>query len=613
MLKRTLGIVTLIALALALPGPATSPATAAPSSAASDMPNAKLLPATTSLYVDIRTANLTQTVDSVLNFVQKVTGTQPANVWAQIDQSLTQELGRPVSFAKDIEPWIGDHLTVGLPLTDEQLTAIESGKSNANQIFSNPNIIAILSIKDDTAAGNFLKELMSKLVTNGQNTTRTATVVGSQATIYEQKRDCGMSCQSLVQAKGFWAFGTTPAINAWLDGLKNKQPMLADDANFGKLMNALKPTNLVTFYVSPRFFRLYGAMIQQMAAMSSAFGGQATPEATAQQNPMQIMRAFYAAIQGAAAGLHADGKVIALDGVEIINQNALAKVYKDMGFTDQAIQGLTPKPIDAKLAAQIPAKALFAVIGGNLAGYYQGFKSGFALAGRLSRQMGQRNMAQMQQIEQGLNRFEAFLKVGFDLDIQQDILSWMSGEFALYTIYNPNSVLANMRGSQVPLDITMLVQTSDTAKTKSFLTKLNAGLQKNAQLTAESAGDNLYRIEPQKGVTLAYGLSGNTFLFTTGSGLDTALAAVKGDGILSSSTPWKNAQAAMVKPTSQIWFLNVAQIAPLLKAFMALRGGSDRQAEQFITALDQFESLTISVGTLQPDGLGRSSMQLILK
>jgi hypothetical protein len=88
---------------------------------------------------------------------------------------------------------------------------------------------------------------------------------------------------------------------------------------------------------------------------------------------------------------------------------------------------------------------------------------------------------------------------------------------------------------------------------------------------------------------------------------------VKGDGALSKSTVWTNAQASMVKPTAGIGFINFVQVAAAVEELVK-QDTSHRQANAQMTAiLDLLESATISGGMMQPDGLSTSSFQIILK
>src|SRR5690349_20151810 len=118
MFKRLLTFlfVVTVVFGLALPGSATR-TIAAP---VTNGPNANLLPANTALYIDFRTADLKQTISFFQGLAEKISG-QPLGtlVYDQLDKGLTDALKRPATFEKDVLSWLGDHITVGLPISDE--------------------------------------------------------------------------------------------------------------------------------------------------------------------------------------------------------------------------------------------------------------------------------------------------------------------------------------------------------------------------------------------------------------------------------------------------------------------------------------------------------------
>jgi hypothetical protein len=620
MLKRTFSIVVLVAIAFALVGIAPVPTEAQ----ATNWPNANLLPAETALYFDIRFADYEKTLKFVLDTIEKVTGTRPANIYDQLNQGL-QVLGREVTVEKDILPWIGDHITVAMVITDEQLKQFETDRASAMLALSNPNILALVAVKNDAAASKFIEEAIAKAPAALQTTTDT--IGANKATIYKESGPCESrkNCGTLVVTKGFIAGGTSGAIDNLLTSLKTKKATLAQNANFEKMMKTLKPNNLFTLYIAPRLFQLQIAMTQaMMRSMPSILatqpaGGAATPDASAQN--MELLKAALGAINGTAMGAYMDNKVLGLDFVQSVNMEALIKLYKDLGLSENVLKNLTPKAIESKLASQIPAKALAAVISSGLPQLYEGLKEGLSISGKMMEgmmpgmgRMPRGGMPDFQDIQRGFEQFEAALKVAFDLDLRQDVFSWMSGEFALYMLYNPGGSLAKMPNGQTwPFDHTLLFQTSDAAKTKSFLTKLNAGIEKTAKLKPTSAGQDLYQVEPSNGPAIAYGLVGNTFLVTTGSGLSATSAAIKGDGVMSNDAAWKKALTTMIKPTSQVWFINFTQITPLVKSIVALQNDQRASTKQGLAFLDLLESASISGGVMTPDGTSVASMQIVLK
>jgi hypothetical protein len=626
MIRRTLCLVVLLALMVGAVGLGTAPATAAPHKAAV-VANADLLPADTAVYFDLKTGDWEKTVNFVLDTVQKVTGTRPdtSMVYGDIDRSLTQAFGRPATFEKDILSWLGDHLTVGFRVTDQQLAAIKSNSPSAQQALQSPEFLVLVQVKDDAAAQTFITDTMTAMgKTNVTFTNRTDTIGGNAATIYDQSSSCTTTCGSIVLTKGLLVIGTKQSVTDMTAMINDKKPTLNDDANFNKVAKALKPNNLMTLSITPRGYLLYLYGIQMsMSQMRTFSSGAATPDPNADaamQKSMQMAQDAISAIEGQAIAARMDGKVLALDIAQSVNMQALTKVYANYGMSGNLLQNLTLKPIEAKLADQIPAKALAAVVASGLPSLYDGIKEALQFSGKLSAQMtppGGRNQMDVEQISRAFDQFEAFLKLQFNLDVHDDILSWMNGEFALYMLFNPTGTLAKASRSQWPFDHVLLIQTSDAAKTTSFLAKLNAGLEANAKLKPESAGDNLFRVTVGSGTNTAeigYGLVGNTFVVSTGTALDGAGAAVKGDGVLSGNAVWKNAQASMVKPTTQVWFVNFTEIAPLVRALVTVQGSGNRSdTKAALAALDMLESASITTSPMGADGVTTSSAQIVLK
>jgi hypothetical protein len=69
----------------------------------------------------------------------------------------------------------------------------------------------------------------------------------------------------------------------------------------------------------------------------------------------------------------------------------------------------------------------------------------------------------------------------------------------------------------------------------------------------------------------------------------------------------------MVKPTSQVWFVNFNQITPLVKSVVALQNDQRASTKEGLAALDLLESASISGGVMLPDGMSVASLQIVLK
>jgi len=530
MFKRLLTVlfVVTVVFGLALPGSATR-TIAAP---VTNGPNANLLPANTALYIDFRTADLKQTISFFQGLAEKVSG-QPLGtlVYDQLDKGLTDALKRPATFEKDVLSWLGDHITVGLPISDEAIAAAEANDPNImTNVLSNPDLLAIISVKDDAAAASFFKDLLATVPANAY-TTRTGTMGSDTLTIYDFMAGRNSKPISAVQAKGFVALGTNTSIDAMLTAQKNKSATLADDASFGKIVGGLKANNLITMYISPRLYQIYIAAAQSMMARNYALTGVATPEAGG-KDPMAVMRGALSIIKGQAFGARMDGKLLAFDIVNQLDMAALTKFYTDNGMSADFVKTMQMAPIQGALAAQIPAKAVAVTILSGLPKLYDALQQSLKMMQTVmpAQMTGGRGAPDIAQIQRGIAQVEAAIKLAFDLDVRQDILSWMTGEFALYMVYNPDSVLTKAsKNSPWPFDHTLLIQTGDKAKTTNFITKLNAGIEKNAGITPEQGTGDVYTVtDPKSSVSISYGLVNDTFFITTGSGLNTTMTALKG-------------------------------------------------------------------------------------
>ncbi|MEP7288917.1 MAG: DUF3352 domain-containing protein [Chloroflexota bacterium] len=617
MSRRILSLILLFVLVLGTVSLTASPVTAAPTNTAvKSAPNADLLPLDTAFYLDFRSADLDGTLAFVGDVFQKVTGEALPPIFTSMDQGLTQTLGRPASFEKDIQPWLGEHVTVALRMTDKQLATLNAPSAQPNFAATSPEYMIIVSVKDDAAAAKFVKDVVAK-VPPKQIKTRTDSVNGNKATIYDQPGTCGTNCVSVVQTKGFLALGSTTTVNEMLTSLKAKKPRFGSDPTFNKLVGALAPDSLMTMYINPRFYSYALAISLFGRRAATSFATPIGPKPTPQPDPTVMLRSILGAIKGQAFAIRRNDKALVLDIVQSIDPTVLQKVYTDLGYPPDLVAKLLPQKIDGKLINQIPDKATAVILSRGLSNLYDGATAGLKAGSTQNSPQAK----QFDEITKQLGQAEGALKVFFDLDLKADILSWMDGDFAIYMVYNPNSVLAKVGSSPWPFDHTILIDTSDVAKTKSFLTKLNAGLEKNTKIKAVSAGTDLYRITIPAGQTngssasveIAYGLVGNTFLVTTGSGLDAAVAAIKGDGTITNNPQWKGAQAAAIQPSSQFWFANLGNVSTILKKTIPAHNMDNVDTQRALRFLDLFDSAMISAGASQPDGTNVATLQLIMK
>jgi hypothetical protein len=605
--KRLLSIVLLIVLSLNVVG-IDRPSTAfAESSQAGipNAPNASFLPDDTVAYFDVRTSDLSKTLSLFTGLAQQITGSSPASLFANVNDEFSRYLGREFSIEKDILPWLGDRITMGLVATDQEIETLKNSTAKVNQsftVFAMPNMIAIVNVKNDAAANEFLQQLINRTKVIGPDpkfTIRTDMAAGKTVTVYDQGNLCETTCYSILQMKGYLAAGLTTNINQMIETLKTPKPMFSSNQGFIKVMNSFKPNSLFTVFLAPRYY-LY--QFYQTLSTIRAYSSD-TSYYSAQEDAIKAQMTW---LDGQAFSGRIDGKALVVDYVQAHDLKALGEYYADAGLPSDLLQKAGPKPIRMYMVNQIPDKVLMAVVASNMGSLYDALQAYAKLAAQTS--------GGSDYYDDSLTQFERALKTGFSLDFRKDVLSWMTGEFAIYGTYNPNSSFSEVSYASTPYDLTMLIQTSNDVKTKTMMSRLNTGLEKVFKLSVETVTDNIYRVTMQDGLEIAYGLVGSTFFVTTGSGLEMTLDAIKGkSAVLSASPIWRNSLRTMARPTAQVWFMNMPQISLVVKALSETTYRENPETQQLLAAMDLLESVSISGGIIRSDGLVTGSFQAVLK
>ncbi|MHB8627812.1 MAG: DUF3352 domain-containing protein [Aggregatilineales bacterium] len=597
-MKRILSLALIVAVAFSAIGLASHPAAAQSSSSP-----AMLMPADTAVYAEVNTGKLTDSINMIVGILNKaglpVTADQAFN---HIDQGLTQALQHKVSFQTDIQPWLGDRAAFGIEIND----AMIQNPSAKTQ----PPVLAIVNVKDDAAADKFLTDTLNSIQQKGVSFTKTTDQVNGQtATLYANE----FFKVTLAHLPGELALGTTAAINNMLDVVKNNKPTLGADAKFQKTMALLKPDSNFTLFVSPSALKLAAAgYINAMRSFNfGSLTGTPMPTPPALSNLMQQLNVLDV-YNGIVLGLRASGKTFAFDLGESYDPAKLSTFASQYGFS---AADMTLQPLSGKLAAQIPSKAVGVLIGSNLGHFYQLFRKELNAFSAMPT-MSARQKQQFDQIQRGLAQFEQALKSNFNLDIDQDVLSWLGGDFGLYSVLNPNGDMATLSHGQFPFDTVLIVSASDSAKAQSFVDKLNAGLPKLG-ITPATAGTGLYTLPVGKQVKLGYGVSNGAFLLTTSGTLNLASAATAGtDSLSSGSTPWKNATANLPSNVTELGFLDLSQIGSYIQGITAAHASNTSNADQGtrmgLALFNEFES-ALFYSTAPDTGSAVASFQLNLK
>jgi hypothetical protein len=582
-MKKVLSLVLLVAVVVGAVGftPANRISAATPSLAT-------LMPADTFLFAEMRTDDLPNALKTISDLLSKAS--IPANLQGDLERTLSQGLGRPATLEKDISSWLGERAAVGVYVPDSAIESLFTRRQSTE-----PQIEGyfVVSIKDEAAADAFFAELLALGEKTGAKLTRATDQIGDTPVITYAD---STGKQIIARWQGYIALGT-PSIAHLLDALKNKKPTLADDRTFQKVIGMLKPDNFATVYskmpLSPLGYVVVlglmgpsiGAVFDEIVrSLNQTPGAQPTaiptPTPTPTPSPALLDLASTLVSMGATGmGFYGDGKKVAIDFAFAVDPDSLKRVFSILEVPAD-IQLQTPaSSISLKVADRISNKALGVIIGSGLA---QNARNGLTLAraaARLFDIMDGTGSRSSQGLETSYAQLESGLKQYFDLDLNQDVLGWMDGDFSLYMMYNPNGDMA--RAGQGPFDFALLIDSTDAAKTDTFLTKLNAGLTKTTGSSPTQTDSGLFVFQPSAtGPGIGYGLVKNTFLVGNSSGLAAAANAALGDGTLASDANWKEATASLPESYQHVWYIDMTKLGAALQDSASQNGmtGDQRTA-----------------------------------
>lgn len=542
---------------------------------------ADLMPGDTGAYVELRTADLDKSINSVLDLFRKADIPIPVNLYEGLDKALGDALGRDFSVQKELLGILGDSVALAAIYSDSMLS---SAGNTTRQ--TTPAILVALQIKDDTAADALLKEVFGLLEKQNVNvTTRSITFDGNPA----KRHDNRLLKFSIIQGKGILLAGTTEAVDSAL----LSSPKLGADPKYQKTMKLLPGNPTLKAFLGNR---LYDYQFRLSASVM----------------PSTFSVDFAKVIDGIAFSVRGEGKQLAIDFAASLNVEEAAKLPGGIGDAYTAGLGTVNTPVSFKLADQIPKNAVGVVYSSNLAQLYTSLKSQLVALSKGAAVPG----LNVSEIEAGFENFESGLSENLSIDWQADVLPWLKGEYALYGVANPSGDLAISSKGDFPFDTVLILKSTDVVKTKATIAKLeNLAATVGLRPAVLSEGLMIFNF-PQSVVRLGIGLVDDTVIITTGSGLTAAADAVRGKdatgakSTLLSSDIWKRASAQFPKNSIGAYYLDVTAITTLLSNLAP--GKLDANAKIGVRFLSQIESAVI-FGTGLESGTTTSSFIINLK
>lgn len=293
-----------------------------------------------------------------------------------------------------------------------------------------------------------------------------------------------------------------------------------------------------------------------------------------------------------------DGRSLVLDFASF---NTLEARYSGIDLTS---------PTNPTFAAYMPADTILSIQTKNLKGLYEVLLS--IVRSNLS----------SREFERGLRQIERAVQVQTGLDLNEDILSWMTGDFALFIAYTPQAdsplEVAIDPNASVPFvgyNFGLIIEATDSAKAANVVSSLSTALERalqdapdvtltetNNTLTVALNVPNL-----STPIELVLGANDSVFYFATKAAADHITSGTAG---LTATLGYEEAMKYALPNASQMWYMGTDTIN-LVAEFAALQNVLTERTFSRIEELSQFRQ-TRFFGQLFAPLLSSSSISIAL-
>jgi len=296
-------------------------------------------------------------------------------IFNQAEDSITNDNG--ITFKDDISPWLGKEMVLAVPSFSEMI---------ASEMETAPDFIAIAETRDKQASDAAVQKFLSAS-DSGSYTEE----IYQEATLYKQTQTSGDYEEMIITTfDEFVAISTNDTlVKDMIDRSKGSDaPSFVSNQRYQKVLNELPASSIGMMYLD--MTGVIDPLLDNPAL--------ATLDAT-QKSDIETLEAI-----GFAGLLQSNG--IQLD---------MAITYDEAGLSDLAKQSLKQPASPNEILNEIPADALFSFNGFNLKNVWDQSKVG---------------LEQNPDFQEQMTDLET--EMGFD--IEQDLFSWMTGEFAMVVI-----------------------------------------------------------------------------------------------------------------------------------------------------------------------------------
>lgn len=539
---------------------------------------ARYFPGDTSVFASARIDDgYIETLDGVVTrFVNAFPDEfPPVSLMDVLDQAVQEaELGD--SFSEDVRPWLGDTASFGI--IDLSMEALES---------EDPPLLVAIGITDRDAVVGMLTDMAAE--SGGVDIVTEADYTTFQADDVNDVDNMDDPVAIIVRDDALLITNASDVLPA--GGVYDVS--LADNPAFTDILTALPETDYnITFYMDTAAF-LNAAMMAEpeMQEMMGAMG------------PLLNV-----------VGQQVIGFTI-LDGVSMTMD--FAQTLGDMSAIEELGIPMTVNPLDPAFTARIPAGTALAIQGTDLKTMLEAAATGFQMSLEMQAdmmgEMGMGDDMDMDELTEGLDQIAAAFTMFTGLDFEEDVLSWMTGDYAVFLSPAAGVDFSSMGGlmSGLPLTFGIAIEAGDAAAAQNTVAGLTQAIS-NLAMSAASDDEEPITVSsetiggaevtvvtittPDAPWPIEVLMGANNDVFALGT-RDAVTAILSPDGGLPSDPAYIRAQDFMLSDTVQfawIGFDALLPLADLAGAFSFDEDAGEAQAKALRNALSLFASSTIT-------------------
>ena len=560
---------------------------------------ARYFPADTPIFAAVRTDDaFFSELDGIIAKVAAALPPDAVSSIMTIEEALNEALADaepPMNFQEDIRPWLGDTAAFGvLEIPAQDGSSIEMFGRRTPLDEDAPVLVAV-SITDRAAVTEFF---VNGFTENDVEFERTDETEYTLFTVPDNSDDPAVVIRDDVLLVTNLPDSATTLPDGNLGGSADFNDTFAllpgDDYN-------------ISVYVD------FGAFIEESIAND--------PDA---QEFMGLFGNMFNAI-----GPQAWGATL-LDGVSL-TLDAAQRITDSAALEELGLPFMNATPIDPAFAAHIPAGATFSVHSTDLNRSFNGM---FDFIDKMIADMSEMDLGDQSDLDEatkGIAQLETTFTTFTGLNLREDVLPWMTGDYALFIMPNPDLDVSSQFGifQTFPVDFGLAIEVTDPAAADKTVEGLTEGIERLAALAVEPETADV-KIEVSSDTMVGADVSvititsddspwpvellmgANDEVFALGT--RNAVQAILGrDGGLPSNAAYTRAQDYVLENTYAFGYFGPQSLLPLADLITAFAEDDDDEAEQNAEAARNLIGLIQSGSISQSiDADGNAISRLVL-